>query len=78
MVMVEKVLIESSIEFNFPIPENIPPPILKIEDGSFGYSADKILYNDINFGVDMDSKIAIVGSNGAGKSTLINILLNKL
>ena len=41
--MVEKVLIESSIEFNFPIPENIPPPILKIEDGSFGYSADKIL-----------------------------------
>ena len=78
MVMIEKVIIDSGIEFLFPVQEHIPPPILKIEDGSFGYSLDKILYTDINFGVDMDSKIAIVGSNGAGKSTLINILLNKL
>lgn len=62
----------------FPKPEPIPPPILKIEDGLFGYSEDKILYEDINFGVDMDSRIAILGSNGAGKSTLINILMGNL
>lgn len=78
MVMIEEVVVESTIEFTFPKPEPIPPPILKIEDGVFGYSEDKILYEDIQFGLDMDSRIAILGSNGAGKSTLINILLSKL
>lgn len=69
---------EQSIHFTFPKPEPIPPPILKIENGVFGYTEDKILYEDIQFGVDMDSRIAIAGSNGAGKSTLINILMGKL
>lgn len=78
MVVIEKVQVEQHIKFNFPTPEPIPPPIMKIEDGVFGYSADKILYEDIQFGVDMDSRIAVVGSNGAGKSTLINILMNNL
>ncbi|MFO0131453.1 MAG: ATP-binding cassette domain-containing protein [bacterium] len=32
----------------------------------------------MNFGVDMDSRIAIVGANGVGKSTLLNILNEKL
>jgi len=78
MEMIEKVVVEHNIEFTFPEPEPIPPPILKIEDGVFGYSEDKILYTDIQFGLDMDSRIAILGANGAGKSTLINILLSKL
>lgn len=78
MVMIEEVVLENNIEFSFPEPEPIPPPILKIEDGVFGYSEDKILYTDIQFGLDMDSRIAILGANGAGKSTLINILLCKL
>jgi ATP-binding cassette subfamily F protein 2 len=33
---------------------------------------------DINFGVDMDGKIAIVGPNGAGKSTLLKLLTGEL
>lgn len=78
MVLIEKVQVEKNIHFNFPTPEPIPPPILKIEDGVFGYTPDKILYEDVQFGVDMDSRMAIVGSNGAGKSTLINILMSKL
>jgi len=78
MDVIEKVIEDSEVQFKFPEPENIPPPLLKIEDGEFGYSPDKILYKDIQFGIDMDSRIAIVGANGAGKSTLINILLGKL
>lgn len=78
MELIEKVQIEHSIHFNFPKPEHIPPPILKIENGVFGYTPEKILYEDIQFGVDMDSRIAIAGANGAGKSTLINILMNNL
>lgn len=78
MVRIEKVSVESSIHFKFPKPEPIPPPIVKIENGVFGYTEDKILYEDIQFGVDMDSRIAILGANGAGKSTLINLLMGKL
>jgi ATP-binding cassette subfamily F protein 2 len=34
---------------------------------AFGYSADKVLYKDVDLGVDLDSRVAIVGPNGAGK-----------
>jgi len=44
MVVIEQVLLDSEIEFNFPVPDIIPPPLIKIEDGIFGYSPDKILY----------------------------------
>jgi len=72
-------IIEESIEdpacvFKFPVPEQLPPPLLKIEDGKFGYTADKILLKDIQFGIDMESRIAIVGANGSGKSTLLRLL----
>ncbi|KHJ98189.1 hypothetical protein OESDEN_01830 [Oesophagostomum dentatum] len=36
------------------------------------------LDNDLDFGVDMDSRIAIVGPNGVGKSTLLKLLVGKI
>ncbi|MDH4200074.1 MAG: ABC-F family ATP-binding cassette domain-containing protein [Spirochaetia bacterium] len=36
--------------------------------------ADKVLYEQISFGIDDDDKIAIIGINGCGKSTLMRIL----
>ncbi len=29
---------------------------------------------DLNFGIDCDSRVAIVGPNGAGKSTMLKLL----
>jgi ATP-binding cassette subfamily F protein 3 len=54
----------------FPEAEKISPPLLQLSEVKFGYSADKILLQGINFDIGMDSRIAIVGANGAGKSTL--------
>ncbi len=34
---------------------------------AFGYSRDKVLYSDVDLGVDLDSRVAIVGPNGAGE-----------
>jgi ATPase subunit of ABC transporter with duplicated ATPase domains len=48
--------------------------LLKIEDGGFGYNTEKILLKNINFGVDMDSRVALVGANGAGKTTFLKLL----
>jgi len=36
------------------------------------------LFKDIEFGIDMDSRVALIGANGAGKSTLLQILTGNL
>ena len=46
-------------------------------DVTFSYG-DKLLFVNVNFGVDMESRIAIVGPNGVGKSTLLKLLYGKL
>jgi ATP-binding cassette subfamily F protein uup len=48
-------------------------PYLQVEKltKSFG---DLVLFEDINFGVAKDSKVAIIAKNGAGKTTLLNII----
>jgi ABC-type cobalamin/Fe3+-siderophores transport system ATPase subunit len=36
------------------------------------------LFEHLEFGINMESRVVIVGPNGVGKSTLLNILLGKL
>ncbi|MDR1591452.1 MAG: ABC-F family ATP-binding cassette domain-containing protein [Prevotellaceae bacterium] len=40
---------------------------------SFG---DKLLFENISFGIDQGQRVALIARNGAGKTTLLNILLN--
>jgi ABC-type multidrug transport system fused ATPase/permease subunit len=35
----------------------------------------QVLYSDVDLGVDLDSRVAIVGPNGAGKSTLLKLMV---
>lgn len=62
------------LRLDFPSASPLPPPCISVIDASFGYTEDKILYERLNFGVDCDSRIAIVGPNGAGKSTFLKLL----
>jgi len=50
--------------------EKISPPLLQMNEVTFGYNPDKFILKNINFDIGFDSRIAIVGANGAGKSTL--------
>ena len=50
--------------FRFPAPGAVAPPILGFVDVSFGYPGGPTLFSDLNFGLDMDSRFAIVGPNG--------------
>jgi len=43
-----------------------------------GYSPDKILFKELNLGIDLDSRVALVGANGQGKTTLLNVLAGEL
>ncbi|OJT04948.1 hypothetical protein TRAPUB_4290 [Trametes pubescens] len=70
--------VEETETFKFPETEKISPPVLQLNEASFGYTPDKILLKDINIDVGLDSRIAVVGPNGAGKSTLIKLLTGEL
>ena len=48
----------------FPEPEPVPPPVLGFSDVDFGYPDGPRLFQNLNFGLDMESRLAIVGPNG--------------
>jgi ATP-binding cassette subfamily F protein 2 len=45
----------------------------KVNSLTFGYEGQASLYEDVDFGLDLDARIALVGPNGAGKSTLVKV-----
>lgn len=52
-------------------------PIITVKDMSFGYGKETIL-NDVNFIVEEQEYVGIIGANGAGKSTLMKLILGQL
>merc|ERR1719397_402921 len=77
--LTEKVVRDKTIEFYFPDCGKLPPPVLAVENVSFQYNENKpMIYKDVDFGMDLDTRIALVGPNGAGKSTLLKLLCGEL
>ena len=77
---IQPVVSDRIFTFRFAEVEKLPPPVLSLDDVTFSYSgktADN-LYENLDFGVDMDSRTALVGPNGVGKSTLLRIFTGKL
>ncbi|XP_008183032.2 ATP-binding cassette sub-family F member 1 [Acyrthosiphon pisum] len=66
------------VKFSFPDPSPLQPPILGLHNISFAYPTQKLLFKNVDFGVDLNSRIAIVGPNGVGKSTFLKLLTNEL
>lgn len=69
---------EYTVKFTFPNPPPLSPPILGLHGVDFGYESQKLLFKNLEFGIDMESRICIVGPNGVGKSTLLLLLTGKL
>ena len=78
MKNVESIVEDPTVIFIFKEPEILRPPIMKIDDGRFGYNKDAIILKNINLKVDMESRISIVGGNGVGKTTLLKLMMGKL
>lgn len=76
--LTDKVEHEKALDFKFPDPPQLPPPVLQCNSITFGYPGREILYSNVDFGVDLDSRVALVGPNGAGKSTLLKIMTGDL
>ncbi|KAJ9661187.1 ABC transporter ATP-binding protein arb1 [Neophaeococcomyces mojaviensis] len=77
---IQPVHVDRVFTFRFADVEKLPPPVLSFDDVTFSYSGEKrdTLYENLDFGVDMDSRTALVGPNGVGKSTLLKLMTGKL
>ncbi len=73
MEIVAAAHVDSPFHFSFREPENLPDPLLVIENASAGYVDRKILEN-ITLTLRPGCRIGLLGRNGAGKSTLIKLL----
>jgi len=76
--LTEKVTRDKVLSFYFPECGKLPPPVMMVQHVGFKYPDGNVIYEDIDFGIDLDSRVALVGPNGAGKSTLMNILAGDL
>lgn len=78
MEVLPEMVEDPTINFTFPPATPLRPPIIQFTDVSFGYSPDKILFRDLNFSIDMESRVALVGENGQGKTTILNLIAGEL
>ena len=77
--LTEKATSEKSVTFHFYSCGELPPPVIMVENVSFKYSdTTPYIYKNLEFGVDLDTRLALVGPNGAGKSTLLKLIYGDL
>jgi ATP-binding cassette subfamily F protein 2 len=73
--LTQKVGSDKTVSIYFKPVANIPPPVLQVQNVSFQYKEGlPWIYRNLDFGLDLESRVALVGPNGAGKSTLIKLL----
>merc|ERR1711978_217908 len=77
--LTEKATAEKSVTFCFYSCGTIPPPVIMVQNVSFRYNdSTPHIYKNLEFGLDLDSRLALVGPNGAGKSTLLKLIYGDL
>ena len=84
---------EYIVRFRFPDVSSLQPPILGLYNVSFGYEGQGQLFRNVDFGenifyrdliyieaagIDMESRVAIVGPNGVGKSTFLKLIMGDI
>ena len=75
---VATVPIDERIPFSFPPPDQLPSPIITLDDVTVGYGDGPPVLRKLDLRLDMDDRIALLGQNGNGKSTFIRVLSERL
>lgn len=77
--LTERVTGDKQLSFYFFDCGTIPPPVIMVQNVSFRYNeGTNYIYKNLEFGIDLDTRLALVGPNGAGKSTLLKLLYGEL
>ena len=69
---------ESKMHIDFSVGQKVPMPMVSIKGASFGYGDKPDLFTDLDCGISMEDRIAIVGANGSGKSTLLKLMSGEI
>jgi ATP-binding cassette, subfamily F, member 3 len=77
MPQIESVVEDKATRFSFPEPNKLAPPMLSLDDVNIGYDGKPVL-SGVSLRVDMEDRIALLGTNGNGKSTLAKFLAGRL
>ena len=68
---------EYSCSFEFPEPQKMASPLIKLDSVSVGYD-DNVVLKNLNLNIGNDDRIALLGANGNGKSTFAKLLSGRL
>ncbi|HEX8445113.1 MAG TPA: ABC-F family ATP-binding cassette domain-containing protein [Sphingomonas sp.] len=68
---------DPTLSFNFPDPSELRPPLVTLDMAAVGY-ADTPILQRLNFRLDPDDRVALLGRNGNGKTTLARLLAAQL
>ncbi len=68
---------EYASSFEFPEPQKMASPLIKLDSVSVGYD-DNVVLKNLNLNIGNDDRIALLGANGNGKSTLAKLLSGRL
>ena len=77
MEMISAAHIDTPFDFSFREMQNVPDPLLVLDDVSVGYG-DTTILSKIELALRPGERLGLLGRNGAGKSTLIKLLADEL
>jgi ATP-binding cassette subfamily F protein 3 len=69
--------VDSSFEFSFAPPEELPQPLLALEQQAAGYEG-RCVVEGLSLTIGPGDRLALLGRNGAGKSTVMKLLAGVL
>jgi ATP-binding cassette subfamily F protein 3 len=84
MEKIGPVLAEAEFTFEFSEPQNLPNPMLAMQDVSFGYPTledggePTVIVRNVSRSVLAGQRIGILGANGQGKSTVVKTIARDL
>ncbi len=78
MEPVAAVIEDRPVRFDFPRPEQLPPPLFAMDDVAVGYEPGNPVLRRLNPRIDPDDRIALLGANGNGKSTFARLISGRL
>jgi len=77
MEMISAAHIDTPFDFSFREMQNVPDPLLVLDEVSVGYG-DTTILSKIELALRPGERLGLLGRNGAGKSTLIKLLAGEL
>ncbi len=69
---------DPTLSFDFPDPAELRSPMITLEHAAVGYGEAPPILKRLNFRIESDDRIALLGRNGNGKTTLARLLASQL